>query len=491
MHRICVTLIGMTMKRLIILLCTALLLPSCGYMLETDLLSPLDVGGQRVQQWTFDNSAEYTFDSGIGVSGGSASLVSDFFDTDWSYRLPLIVNNTSNPSALDQYQVRVVLDNADTDFWGGVESDGRSIRLTDGDGSTLLDYFIEAFDYGGESTELYVEIPSIPAAAVKNIYLYYGNSTSSSLSNGPATFFFYDDFEGGDLGWQIYSSGSVAVIDDSGNGVLRKYNNSDPHGGYRTFAGSIGSFEALFRTKRINSAGGGANRYAVEDGTFSGYGPQLNSFDGSSTMLIERRTGGSATTVSSTASLSLSSNLWYTMHLRYYGSNLELEIYDDGGSQLDVVSTTDSTYSSFDRFVVHGGFEFYTDDIRVRKYSSPDPSVGTGTVETTLPSNGPSISPVAGPSYTELLAFNHATGASNQGLVTYQISNNGLSWYWWSGTSWTAASGPTDSNDSATLSDHIPQFVADVGTGTFYFRAYLLSDGSQTVELDSVELLYR
>ena len=487
----CVTLIGMTMKRLIILLCTALLLPSCGYMLETDLLSPLDVGGQYVQQWSFDNSAEYIYDSGIAVSGGSASLVSDFFDTNWSYRLPLIVDNSSNPSALDLYQAKVVLDSSETDFWSGVESDGRSMRLTDGDGSTLLDYFVDGFDYGGENTEFYVEIPSIPAAAVKNIYMYYGNTSASSLSNGPATFFFYDDFEAGDLGWQTYSSGSVAVIDDAGNAVLRKYANSDPHGGYRTFAGSIGSFEALFRTKRVNFNGGGANRYAIEDSNNDGYGPQLNSFDGASTMLIEERNNGTAATISSTVNPSLSSNLWYTMHLRHYGSNLELEIYDAGGSQLDTVSTTDSSYSSFDRFVVHGGYEFYTDDIRLRKYSSPDPSVGTGTVETTLPSNGPSISPVAGPGYTELFSFNHATGASHQGILTYQISNDGLSWYWWSGSSWTAASGPSDSNDMAAISDNIPRFVTDVGTGNFYFKAYLLSDGAQTVELDSVELLYR
>ncbi len=481
----------MIMKRLIILLCTALLLPSCGYVLESDLLSPLDVGTQLVRSWTFDNSADYTFDSGIGVSGGSASLVSDFFDTGWSYRVPLTVDNTSNPSALDQYQVKVLLDSANMDFWSGIESDGRSIRLTDGDGSTLLDHFVDVFDYGGQNAELYAEVPSIPAGEIKNLYLYYGNSSSSSLSDGAATFFFYDDFESGDLGWQTYLSGSVAVIDDGGNGVLRKYNQSDANGGYRTFAGSIGSFETLFRTKRVDFTGGGANRYALEDSTFGGYGPQLNNFDGSSTMLIERRTGGSATTISSTMNPSLSSSLWYSVHLRYYGNSVELEIYDDGGSQLDAVSASDAIYSSFDRFVVHGGYEFYTDDIRIRKYSSPDPSVGTGNVETTLPSNGPSIAPVTGPGYTELLSFNHVTGASHQGSVAYQISNDGLSWYWWSGAAWTVASGPMDANDIVTVSDNLPQFVTDVGTGTFYFRAYFISDGSQAVELNDVELQYR
>jgi hypothetical protein len=479
------------MKHPVILLFIALLIPSCGYVLESDLLSPLDVGGQLVQQWNFDNDAAYSYDVGITVAGGSASLVSGFFDINWSYRLPLSVNNSGNPSLLNQYQVKVVLDNSVTDFWNDIESDGRSIRMTDDDGSTLLDYFVDDFDYGGERSELYVEIPSIPASAFKTIYLYYGNSSTTSFSNGAATFLFYDDFESGDLGWQTYLSGSVAVVDDGGNGVLRKFNQSDANGGYRTFPASTGSFETLFRTKRVNFSGGGANRYAVSNSSISGYGPQLNSFDGSSTMLIEERNSGTAATISSTSSLSLSSNVWYTLSLRYHTGNIELAIYDAGGTQIDAISTTDGTVSSFDRFVVHGGYEFYTDDIRVRQYTSPDPSVNAGTVETTFSTSGPAISPTTGPAYSELLGFNHSTGASNQGMITYQISNDGVSWYWWNGSAWTPVSGPTDSNDIATVNDYVYQFVSDVGTGSFFFRAFFLSDGAQAVQLDGVELLYR
>jgi hypothetical protein len=479
------------MKRFITLICAALLLlPACGYLLETDLLSPLDVGGELVRRWDFDSGADYTYDSGIAVTGGVAKLVSEFFDTNWLYRVSLVVNNDGNPSTLTQYQARVVLDSAAVDFWNGIESDGRSIRFTDSDGSTLLDFFVDDFDYAGEAALMYVEIPSIPASSSTYLYLYYGNASSSSLSSGPNTFIFYDDFESGDLGWQTYLSGSVAVIDDGGNGVLRKFNQSDANGGYRTFADSVGSFEALFSTKRVNFNGGGANRYALSDASMSGYGPQLNGFDASSTMLIEERNSGTASTISSTGSLSLLSDVWYTLSLRHESGNLDLAIYDAAGTELGSASAADSTVSSFDRFVVHGGYEFYTDDIRIRKYSSPDPSVSTGLLETTLPSNGPSISPNSGPSYTQLLGFDHTTGASHQGIVTYQLSNDGLSWYWWNGSLWSFAGDASDSNDIATVDEHIAQFVTDVGTGVFHFRAYLLSDGAQPVELESVELLY-
>jgi hypothetical protein len=479
------------MKPILIVLCAALLLPSCGYMVETDLLSPLDVGGELVLQWGFDNGADYTYDSGIAVTGSAARLASEFFDTSWLYRVPLLVDNGGNPSLLTQYQARVMLDSSEADFWNNIESDGRSIRFTDGDGSTLLDFFVDVFDYSGEAATMYVKIPSIPSAASTNIYLYFGNPSSSSLSSGTDTFHFYDDFESGDLGWQTYLSGSVAVVDDGGNGVLRKFNQSDANGGYRTFSGSIDSYEALFRTKRVNFDGGGANRYAVSNASISGYGPQLNGFDASTSMLIEERNAGSASTISSTVSLSLLSNVWYTLSVRHESGSHELAIYDASGTELGSTSASDSTVSSFDRFVVHGGYEFYTDDIRIRSYSSPDPSVSAGSAQTTLPTNGPSITPVSGPAYTQLLGLNHETGASHQGLITYQISNDGVAWYWWSGSSWTPAAGAGDSNDISTVDEHIAQFVTDVGTGSFSFRAYLLSDGAQPVELESVELLYR
>jgi len=481
------------MKIFVSLLMTGCILSamSCGYVVETDLLSPADVGAFTRKTWTFDAPGEYTADSGIQIAGGTASLYSDFFDTGWTYRIPLLVDNVTNPSALSGYQVRLVLDGAEVDFWNGVESDGRSVRIADEDGVTLIDHFVDSFDYGGMSAVLYAEVPAIPGSGAKTLYLYFGNTSAASTSSGAGTFFFYDDFEAGDLGWQTYASGSVEVTSDSGNPVLRKFSNSDPNGGYRTFSSSIGSFEALFRTKRVNDDGGGANRYALEDASFGGYGPQLNNFDAASIMLIEERTAGSAATLGTDLSLSLVSNQWYTLVLRRFGSELELDIFDDSGSLLGSLSRSDGSVSSFDRFVVHGGFEFYTDDIRVRKYSSPDPSLSTGALETTFPSSGPAVGPNQGQVYEELIGFSHVLGTGNQGTVVYQISNNGLDWYWWDGSVWSAASSSAEANAVSVVNDHVSRFVEQAGTGTFHFRAFLLSDGSQRTNLDAVELQYR
>ncbi|MEM0476126.1 MAG: DUF2341 domain-containing protein, partial [Candidatus Aenigmatarchaeota archaeon] len=44
------------------------------------------------------------------------------------------------------------------------------------------------------NTKIWVKVPSIPANSNKTIYLYYGNPSATSMSNGDNTFIFFDDF---------------------------------------------------------------------------------------------------------------------------------------------------------------------------------------------------------------------------------------------------------------------------------------------------------
>jgi hypothetical protein len=117
-------------------------------------------------------------------------------------------------------------------------------------------------------------------------------------------------------------------------------------------------------------------------GSENGYGPSITNFDASVTLLIEERVGGSATTLDTDSTPpSLSSNTWYTLILRRSGSVLNLQLYDDSWSLIDSVSSSDASVISFTRFAVRGGFEFWTDDIRLRTYRSSDPSVTFGAIQ--------------------------------------------------------------------------------------------------------------
>jgi len=298
-----------------------------------------------------------------------------WYDSSWSRRVPVTINNTG--SALTDYQVSV-----DATYDSDMQPDFDDIRFTDADGSTLLSYWRETYT-ASTSAIFWVNVPSVPAGT-KDIFMYYGNAAVSTTSDGDATFEFFDDFEDGDISdWSNYGSGVVQIADDSGNYVLLKTANNDPNGGYSLFNnGALSDYEAVFRTKRINETGGTQNRYGIEDGSFNGYGPRMYDFNSlPSNFAIERRTEGSSTNLVSKSTSAYEWDTWMTVQFRKYGTNLEFELYDSSGSLVESITTSDSSYNSFDRFVVHGGWEFYTDDIIVRQYVSAEPTTSSGTEE--------------------------------------------------------------------------------------------------------------
>ena len=109
---------------------------------------------------------------------------------------------------------------------------------------------------------------------------------------------------------------------------------------------------------------------------------------------------------------------------------------------------------------------------------------------TGYPTDNPTVVNNTGVSFTQLISFRDVMGANNAGIVKYQISNDGTNWYHHNGTSWVAASGFAQTNTAGEINARIQSFAVDVGTGTFYFKAFLNSDGNQVVELDKVILDY-
>lgn len=350
--------------QLILICATVILISGCGYVEETNFLQ--------------------------SDSGGA----SDFFNINWRYRQPVTIDNTQNASDLTNYQINVELDNSNTDFWNNVENDGRSIRFTDSNKTTLIDFWIEKFDFSGQSAFIWIEVPTIPASANKNIYMYYGNNTAVSSSDGSASFIFFDDFEDGDASdWTNYGSGAVAIAADplppagvTSNYSLEKINNSDPHGGWKIIGITIGLgyiFEG--RIYRIDPYNGGASdRLAVENSFFNGYGLNTNHTLVTNYVAIERRDTATGTTIGSSITYNPPENTWYkySFYLKPGGSFV-LFYYDIDNTPLtSVPDLADGNHTSFDRVVLRGGFEYYADDMRIRIYTNPDPTTSIGNQET-------------------------------------------------------------------------------------------------------------
>ena len=135
---------------------------------------------------------------------------SDFFSDSWAYRKTITIANSAG-STLSGYQHQVLLTAAQADFWSHIEADGASIRFADSDKNTLVDFWVESFDYSTQSARIWVEVPSVSASDYL-IYLYYGNASATSASSGANTFEFFEDFSGSSLDAAVWTATGAASV---------------------------------------------------------------------------------------------------------------------------------------------------------------------------------------------------------------------------------------------------------------------------------------
>ncbi len=176
-----------------------------------------------------------------------------------------------------------------------------------------------------------------------------------------------DDFESFP-GYRTYRSGSFvgsSAYARSGTSSGLKTSSNDPNGGWKLLptpiSGSVNVEVWVYRPSGFK--GGSIDRAGLEDSSFNGY--SFNVDHNGNTMRIDRRTGGAATGIGSAVSFNPPEDSWYRLELVRDDAVLMLNAYDGDGALLATVSATDSTYSSFDRFVVHGGWDYYIDDLNI------------------------------------------------------------------------------------------------------------------------------
>ena len=107
------------------------------------------------------------------------------------------------------YQVKI-----DVPYSSFMQSDYDDIRFTDNDKTTELDYWRE--DYNATYGVFWVKIAdAIPSNII--VYMYYGNPTATTTSNGTATFPFYEDWTSETIGsdWTVENSDGSVSFDDT------------------------------------------------------------------------------------------------------------------------------------------------------------------------------------------------------------------------------------------------------------------------------------
>jgi hypothetical protein len=136
----------------------------------------------------------------------------------WQYVRKITLSSPAATPSPD-FQVKVILTTA---IFGAnytnINADASDLRFYDANNNPCS-YYLDTWVDGNASNTVWVKVPVTGTGA---LYMYYGNSSASAVSNGDNTYIFFDDFPGTSLDgtkWGSYNSGTGSGISVSGGNV--------------------------------------------------------------------------------------------------------------------------------------------------------------------------------------------------------------------------------------------------------------------------------
>jgi len=351
-----------------------------------------------------------------------------WWDDGWNYRKAVSISNTSG-SNLTDFQISVSIGTSALIASGKMQSDCDDIRVTDINGN-LLPYWIETNGLNAcnqANSVIWVKTTSLPTSD-STLYLYYGNPSANSTSNGNNVFIFFDDFNNSTIDtnkWKV--SGSMLSISgnrlraDRANGTGSLFSKNTfprpfvldydfyptqyPSGWEGSYHGTIsfGTYNTSYQTEHAwIPHGGGGNSYCglCDDGGCY-HGSIVNPLSVGNTLYKE--------------SMQIQSLISGPQGVIVYSNRRD----DNTGSQASGTAYTAATTGNDPLYIgvnEYGGNitdDFEWDNWRVRKYTSTEPTI-------TLQSEEVGGGPIAYWKFDEgagTSALNSANG-SNAGTIT-------------------------------------------------------------------------
>lgn len=327
-----------------------------------------------------------------GTEGAPEVMLLKLGLENWNYRKPVTIDNSGNANTLTDYQILVTLDTQSLILAGKMKTDGGDIRFTDSDKLTLLNYWIES-GMNTASTKIWVKVPSISVFSSKIIYVYYGNPSVSSASNGTNTFEFFDDFSEDLSKWDTWHLGGTGIIDTL-DGKARLIPEATSNRG-AAISSKITPITNNFiveycrkDTATYHFRGfdiGTGNVVSIWDnyrsGIYNGYQMWMHSPDN---QFASRIDNGIPTNIGTNVAFQPSDGAYHDFYFHYlsdgsyiwkadgitlnYGSNI---VYLSVNKKIVFVNGSVSSYYS----------QGYIDIVKVRRYASPEPSSTLGTEE--------------------------------------------------------------------------------------------------------------
>lgn len=310
----------------------------------------------------------------------------------WASSKVKIING-STAGAVTNYQMKITVHKSNgtdtaTDVYLGsvVRDDFGDVRFTDSDGTTLLDYWLDAI-VSGVSADVWVEVPSIPIdPGTATIFLYYNNPSATTTSNGTNTFLFFDDFSAntmsnytmfnigasipGSFSWDsINQLMSVGSVNTTWHRIL--YNLSAFNKNVAVAAKL--RFDAFGADRNNNGRAASVTNRASLNGTYPDDG-DAGGFDSRPVSTPQTRIKWGIDAQITIGSQSYTTGVWYNIEVASYETLVNFflnNVLNLTGTQTQPVPATG-----------YIGFQIYEsntswDDLRVRNYIFPEPTFST------------------------------------------------------------------------------------------------------------------
>lgn len=144
----------------------------------------------------------------------------------------------------------------DTIFLNNCQDDFDDIRFTQNDGVTKYKLYTESI-VSGKRAVIWGKVGSIPADNV-TMYIYYGNTSASSESNGDDTFIFFDNFN-------TFPSAKWTGATSYGNATNGVLTYGDATANWRSINSSINSGKNTFAVRAYGNLDGSIGLYGAVD----------------------------------------------------------------------------------------------------------------------------------------------------------------------------------------------------------------------------------
>jgi hypothetical protein len=321
-----------------------------------------------------------------------------WYSWSWLYRKGHVIGNAAGAGT--NYQIKItVYYGAGADSAGSVylnnkcNTDFSDIRFLAADNSTVLDYWLES-KTDSNNAIFWVEVAADLTTNPTNIYIYYGNPSATSASNGANTFLFFDDFSGDLSKWTIDPENTDAVAINSGalrhdpdasqsknayfdtRIITNSFTMTDGAVDYKVYLGGT------VTVRKISQVGFRVNSNAMT----SGYSWRMQNGGGDGGFF--KYTSGAWAQFGGNYA-DVTGNTWYKVEIQVIGSNFQAFVND-----VSVKSASDAGYAgpNYVQSHVHGvNLVLNTDyvlidDLRVRKIVATEPAHGSWWPEEQPPS---------------------------------------------------------------------------------------------------------